>query len=527
MWAATRLPKLRSIAPLEISKSAAWLNTGMKKNMPQAKANAGPLGKEREIFASFKLGHTEFAMPIVHLQEVVPCPADIVQVPMAPSYLIGLFNLRGLVIPIVNAADILKLQMGPATPERRVAILEQDGVRVGLLFDATSEILSVNPAEMALFAEGERGHHGAVKGALKLGNGDRILQVLDPAAFLKIENIPLVRAEEAKGSLRARKTKRSQCITFRAGDMRFALPIVAIREIIKVPEVQPSVLNYEYSIGMVNLRGTVVPVLDLAKFLAIPAPAVSDPENHRIIVLKIGAHHFGFLVASVENITAYYEEELLPIPMFKQPKADLFRGILAGAVGEETIFLNEARLLDDEEVKHLTKGHSALYGEARVEKSAARSLRRTFLNFRLQDLFSLPLSAVDEIAHCAENLLCPPGYPSFVKGILKMRGEVITVIDLRVFYGMPKLAEAPEAKVLIISGANGRYGLLVDTVDSICTVEDADKIPIPSLLQSDTARAVESDMAEVAEMKDASGTARTYMVLDLARLMARLEARAA
>ncbi|RZA00144.1 MAG: hypothetical protein EOP11_18635, partial [Proteobacteria bacterium] len=412
--------------------------------------------------------------------------------------------------------------------ERRVAILEQDGIRVGLAFDATSEILSVNPAEIALFAEGARGHQGAVRGALKLEGGDRILQVLDPAAFLKIENIPLVRAEEAKGSLRAKKTKRAQCITFNAGEMRFALPIVAIREIIKVPEIQPSVLNYDYSIGLVNLRGHVVPVLDLAKFLKIPATAqASDSEDHRIIVLKIGANQFGFLVSSVENITAYYEEELLPIPMFKQLKADLFRGLLGGAPGEETIFLNEERLLDHEEVKHLTQGHSALYGEPPAAKANVRSLRRTFLNFRLQDLFSLPLSAVDEIAHCASNILCPPGYPSFVKGILKMRGEVITVIDLRAFYGLPKLDEAVDTKVLIIRGANGRYGLLVDNVDSICTVEDAGKIPIPSLLHSETARAVKCDMAEVAEMKDAGGVARTYMILDLSRLMARLEAPAA
>ncbi|RYZ96061.1 MAG: hypothetical protein EOP11_24005, partial [Proteobacteria bacterium] len=317
-------------------------------------------------------------------------------------------------------------------------------------------------------------------------------------------------------------------ITFRAGEMSFALPIVAIREIIKVPEIQPSVLNYDYSIGLVNLRGQVVPVLDLAKFLKIPAlSSASDPENQRIIVLKIGAHCFGFLVATVENITAYYEEELLPIPSFKQPKAELFRGLLGGAPGLETIFLNEERLLDHEEVMHLTQGHSALYGQPVAEKANVRSLRRTFLNFRLQDLFSLPLGAVDEIAHCADNLLCPPGYPAFVKGVLKMRGEVITVIDLRAFYGMPKLGEATETKVLIIRGANGRYGLLVDTVDSICTVEDAGKIPIPSLLQSGTARLIECDMAEVAEMKDASGVARTYMILDLPRLMARIEAPAA
>lgn len=486
--------------------------------------NLARAGKERQVFASFRLGTGELALPIAQLQEVVPCPDSFVPVPLSPPYLRGLYNLRGVVIPVVCAAEALQLKSSPGADGRRVAILEEAGVRVGLLFDATSEILAVTEGEVTSFAEGARGPHAAVKGALKLENGNRILQILDPSAFLKIENIPVARGESTE---RKKKSKRTQCITFRAGNMRFALPMVAIREIIKVPEIQPSVLNYDYSLGHASLRGQVMPLLDLAKFLKIPeGEGAGDPADRRIIVLKLAEHQFGFLVSSVENITAFYEEELLPIPLFSQPKADLFRGLL-GTNGEEAIYLNEEKLLGDEEVRHLTHGHSALYGRPQTDQESRKSSRRTFLNFRLNDLFSLPLNAVDEIAHCGENLLRPPGYPSFVKGILQMRGEVVTVVDLRAYYGLTPLPDNPEAKVLVIRRPGGRYGLLVDNVESISTVEDTGKVAIPSLLQPETARVVESDMAEVAEMKDASGVARTYMVLDLARLMARLEAPAA
>lgn len=478
----------------------------------------------KEVFASFRLGKTELAISIGFLQEVVPCPSAFLPVPLAPAYLVGLFNLRGIVVPIVDAAVILQTPAAEDKSEKRIAVVEQGGVRIGLLFDATSEILPVAAADISVFGEGENGPHGAIKGALKLNGGERILQILDPAALLKIDTIPQVKCE--KESVR-KKAKRNQCITFSAGAMRFALSMTAIREIIKVPEIHPSHLNYDYSLGMIHLRGKIMPLVDLAKFLGVQPSAAEEPENYRIIVLQIEGSLFGFRVGGVENIVAYFEEELLPIPLFEHKKPEMFRGLLSNAQTGEAIYLDESKILGHEEVKHLTQGHSNLYGEGEEKKKEARSARRTFLNFRLDSLFSVPLGQVDEIANCASGMLKPPGYPEFVTGVFKMRGEAITVIDLRRFYGLTPATDTAEAKLLILKGRNGKYGLLVDSVESICHVSDTEKVKIPSLMHSDLARAVEADMSEVAEMKDASGKARTYLVIDLTKVLGRLEAPAA
>ena len=477
-------------------------------------------GKDRQVFASFRLGKSELALSISSLQEVVPCPEAIIPVPLSPDYLLGLFNLRGRVVPIVSAAAILKMEATSDAPERRVAVVEQGGVRVGLLFDATSEILAVSGEELTSFAQGEGGAHNALRGALKLEGGNRILQVIDPSALLKIENIPL--GAEAQTATQKKAAKRSQCITFRAGELRFALPMMAIREIIKVPEIQPSVLNYPYSLGMVNLRGQVVPVVDLARFLEIPAPASADAENARIIVLNIAGQLFGFRVSSVENIVAYYEEDLLPIPLFNQPKVELFRGLLTNAQAGDAILLHESKLLSHEEILHLTQGHSDLYRSEEKAAKARKAVRRTFLNFRLDSLFSLPLAEVEEIALCGADLMKPPGYPAFVPGIFKLRGEVITVVDLRSVYKIGSTAMAAEQKILVVKGRSGKFGLLVDAVESISTADESEKVKLPSLLHAESTRAVEADI-EAAEMKDASGVARTFLVFDLQKLLARVE----
>lgn len=478
-------------------------------------------GKDRQVFASFRLGKSELALSISSLQEVVACPEVFIPVPLSPAYLVGLFNLRGRVVPVVSAAAILKIEAADDAPERRVAVIEQGGVRIGLLFDATSEILAVSSDEITQFAAGEHGPRNALRGALRLDGGNRILQILDPSALLKIENIPL--ATEAKAAAQKKVTKRAQCITFRAGELRFALPMTAIREIIKVPEIQPSVLNYPYSLGLVNLRGEVVPVIDLARFLAIPE-AATDAENARIIVLPLGGQLFGFRVSSVENILAYYEEDLLPIPLFDQPKVELFRGLLANAQSGYAILLHEGKLLSHDEILHLTQGHSDLYRNEAVSKERARAVTwRKFLNFRLDELFSLPLAQVEEIALCGTDLLKPPGYPAFVPGIFKLRGEVITLVDLRALYRLGATAMRSEQKILVVKGSAGKFGLLVDNVESICTADESEKVRLPSLLHAESTRAVEADL-EAAEMKDASGQTRTFLVFDLQRILARVEA---
>lgn len=90
----------------------------------------------------FRLGTTEFAVPIDQVWRVEPL-ADhaITWVPRAPSFLEGVFNVRGQVIPVLDLKKRLGMPAEERTARARVLIVEMEEQRVGLIVDAVSDIL--------------------------------------------------------------------------------------------------------------------------------------------------------------------------------------------------------------------------------------------------------------------------------------------------------------------------------------------------------------------------------------------------
>ncbi len=100
----------------------------------------------RELIA-FRIGDQEFCVNIMSVREIRGwTPAT--PLPHSPSYVLGVINLRGAVLPIINLS--IRLGMKPVEPEaRHVIIVAQVGARVvGLLVDAVSDILTVTDENM-------------------------------------------------------------------------------------------------------------------------------------------------------------------------------------------------------------------------------------------------------------------------------------------------------------------------------------------------------------------------------------------
>ncbi|MPT48938.1 MAG: chemotaxis protein CheW [Sphingobium sp.] len=103
-----------------------------------------------------------------------------------------------------------------------------------------------------------------------------------------------------------------QLITFRLGEQSFGLDIMTIREIrawspaTRLPHV-PS-----YVAGVVNLRGTVLPVIDLAARLGWEAAVPTD--RHVIIVVQTGGQLRGLIVDAVSDIVTIQEDAIQPPP---------------------------------------------------------------------------------------------------------------------------------------------------------------------------------------------------------------------
>ena len=108
---------------------------------------ANTVANERRELTSFWAGEQEYCVDIMSVREIRGWSAA-TPLPQSPSYMRGVINLRGAVLPIMDLAE--RLDLPPTQPsERSVIIVVQVGDRlVGLLVDAVSDILSINPEQI-------------------------------------------------------------------------------------------------------------------------------------------------------------------------------------------------------------------------------------------------------------------------------------------------------------------------------------------------------------------------------------------
>lgn len=208
---------------------------------PQADAAAAV-----ELFGSFMLGGSEFALPALCIREVVNFPDRMTSVPLAPSYLEGMFTLRGSVIPVVNLGRLFDPSAPVAAASDKIAIIDYQEAQVGLLVHATGEILRVRPEQRSRLRYAEGSTQGVVAGTILLEDGRRLVQVLDIDRLVHIENVPQVQSMRAAGAESRRQLRvvgeRRHAISFRAAGARFAMEMKAIQEIVRVPELAASIL---------------------------------------------------------------------------------------------------------------------------------------------------------------------------------------------------------------------------------------------------------------------------------------------
>lgn len=131
---------------------------------------------------SFRIGEQEYSVDIMSVREIrgwtKPTP-----LPRAPSYVRGVINLRGTVLPIVDLAARLGLQVGEETSRNVIIVVCIDNQMTGLLVNAVSDILAFSMADMQPPPEMAADASQSFINALTIHEG-RMIRVLDLASVL-------------------------------------------------------------------------------------------------------------------------------------------------------------------------------------------------------------------------------------------------------------------------------------------------------------------------------------------------------
>ncbi|MBR6713418.1 MAG: chemotaxis protein CheW [Selenomonadaceae bacterium] len=91
---------------------------------------------------AFKLRDEEYGVNIFHVQEIRNL-VDITRVPFAASFIKGVINRRGSVMPVIDLKKRLGIEETPYTSLSRIVTVIVDDLQVGMLVDAVTEVLTI------------------------------------------------------------------------------------------------------------------------------------------------------------------------------------------------------------------------------------------------------------------------------------------------------------------------------------------------------------------------------------------------
>ncbi|WP_207477483.1 chemotaxis protein CheW [Arenibaculum pallidiluteum] len=312
------------------------------------------------VLVSFVSDGEEYAVPITAVREIVALPATVSRVPHAQDHVLGVVTLRDRLVPLVSARALLGLPPAPAGSGGKVLVLSvEDQALVGLVVDQPREILrveegAVEPVPVLL----ARDMSGDIEGICRLDGGRRLVSIISPSHLLRSDAVvhALAVGGQQEAAMREARVggeaETEQFITFRVGRVEYGLPIGVVDEVIGVPEQLTEIPKAPaYVAGVVNRRGTVVPVIDQRRRFDLPA---SEATARHIVVIALGSIRVGLMVDSVTSVLKVPADAIGPAPELSSEQSRLISRI-ANLGDRVVLLLSPENLASAEEVGTLAE----------------------------------------------------------------------------------------------------------------------------------------------------------------------------
>jgi len=160
--------------------------------VPGTSGTAGAFDEEQ--FVVFRLAGEEYGVPIDSVQEIVRVPDELTHVPKAASFMEGVVNLRGTVLPVVDQRRRFALPEAERNDRQRIMVLTIAGVRTGFIVDQVSEVLKIPRAAIEPAPELSEEQARLIRRVANLEARKRMILLLDPANLLAAGEVAAIGA---------------------------------------------------------------------------------------------------------------------------------------------------------------------------------------------------------------------------------------------------------------------------------------------------------------------------------------------
>lgn len=426
-----------------------------------APSSTSEIDQRRLVFQVADLRHEIEAGKVL---EVIRMPI-MTRVPNGPPDLAGIASLRGQPIAVLSMSTMLGVGSKPVPSAGKIIVYDHDGL-VGLLVD---DVLRLTQDEEAPLLQGL---DARVSAAFKITRPGPARQRIAGRGGTETESgIELI-----------------AILSFRICGQLFGLPLIEVREVIKVKlESASSMSTSPAVVGLIAMRDGVLPLISPALLLGLGAGQAPQDMAH-VIVVEYENDCVGLVVDAIDVIRRLPEHAIDPVPaVLQKGRGDA----QIEAIGRLS---DSGRLMSILSPKKLF-GHQAV-AQAISENAGAKPMNATsagpeaeeqFLIFHLGDeTYGLPIAAVDEVIRVPAAVTRMPGAPAFVRGVINLRGKAVALIDQGTRFDAGLLKDSGRKRAIIVTLGKLQAGFLVDGVSEVKAIAAAALSEAPAFSSEET-----------------------------------------
>jgi purine-binding chemotaxis protein CheW len=439
-------------------------------------------------FVTFLVEGELFAAPMAPVQEIIRVPA-LARVPLAPASLLGLANLRGRVLPIVNLRRIFGLADVDNTDATRALVINL-GTALGFVVDRVASVIAVNESQIEPVASIRSTiDNDLLTGVVRLAD-NQLVMVLDFGRLIAREFAAIAAIQPAASTFDAAtgndpgpgeesEGDEVQLVSFSVEGQEYAVDIDMVQEIVQMPDRTVSVPNAQsHVVGLMTLRERLLPLVSLRALLGLPR--VEGDVSQRVVVLGLsGNRAVGVVADTVDEVLRVPRHLVEPLPslLAQENGIDEVSSVCRLDGGKRLV-----SILDTLKMFEAGNFQSVLAQAAVMEDHMSDADQRDsdddlpedeeqVVVFRLgTEEFAVPIAAVQEIVRVPDVLTHVPKAPDYVEGVINLRGYVLPVMDQRRRLGLAD-AERNDAQRIMVYAYNGmRMGFIVDAVSEVLKI---------------------------------------------------------
>lgn len=293
--------------------------SGLSSKKTQTEDGEGRQINERR-FISFNILSQEYAVEIHKINEIIWLP-EVTSVPGLSRYVLGIFSLRGRVIPLLSLHDKFGKTLHADKETTRVVIVDIGSVLVAFAADRVNAVLSV---EESLIEPPPKVYEDQkdteISAVLKLEDGQRLVMVLEPdnlvddAELEALKQVSDKNTESDQMDMRQENTNdtEKQIVTFQIENEYYGIHIEKVQEINRYTNVTRIPKTPKFVEGIVNLRGEVIPLIDLRTRFELEQK--ERDEFTRVIIVNLSNMKVGFVVDWVDEVLRIRQGDIDSVP---------------------------------------------------------------------------------------------------------------------------------------------------------------------------------------------------------------------